>query len=102
MDVHLELDRKATSSEALTRPLLISGCSVGAVSSHPGPFVRLGTADPIPRFVIGFKTDYVFDYAAWAKGLDLPISAPGIVEFKNNAQFLHCLNGNDFRAIGDI
>ena len=56
---------------------------------QPGSLFRLATADPIPRFVIGFKAHDVFDFPVWAKDLDLPIAASGIVEFKNNAEFPH-------------
>jgi hypothetical protein len=77
-------------------------CSGVAVSTHPGPFFRLGTAKPIPRFIIGFKAYDVFDFPIWAKDLDMPIAVPGMVEFKNNAQFLHCSSYPSSVEAGDV
>jgi hypothetical protein len=45
----------------------------------------LGTTDPIARFFIGFKSHDVFNYRAGAKGLNLPITTSGVLQYKNNA-----------------
>ena len=87
--VHAILARFGTSWSASRRSATV--CSGVPVPTHPRPLFRLWATDPLPRFVIGFEAQDVFDFMVWAKGLDMPLAVPGVVEFKNNAQLLHIL-----------